>query len=217
MQLSSSNLRIYLCLHNFSISPYIMHRFLFILLLTLLNQIALAQEDSSIRSRLESFLAFTETMDVDKALDFTYPRVFALVSREDMKKELKKTMNSEEVSVRLDSFRVDTIFPVFQLDSGHYAKIFYRMNMHMKILQQAEDEEETDPDMMVHIFEFQFGEGNVSYNKEKKEFKIRHRAALVAIRDDISPQWTFLNLEIDSPLSGILFSEKLLEKLETYK
>jgi hypothetical protein len=121
------------------------------------------------------------------------------------------------VSVRLDSFRVDTIFPVFQLDSGHYAKIFYRMNMHMKILQQAEDEEETDPDMMVRIFEFQFGEGNVNYNKEKKEFKIRHRAALVAIRDDISPQWTFLNLETDSPLSGILFSEKLLEKLETYK
>ena len=217
MQLSSSNLRIYLCLHNFSISPYIMHRFLFILLLTLLNQIALAQEDSSIRSRLESFLAFTETMDVDKALDITYPRVFALVSREDMKKELKKSMNSEEVSVRLDSFRVDTIFPVFQLDSGHYAKIFYRMNMYMKILQQAEEEEEMDPDMMVRIFEFQFGEGNVSYNKEKKEFKIRHRAALVAIRDDISPQWTFLNLETDSPLSGILFSEKLLEKLETYK
>jgi hypothetical protein len=194
-----------------------MHRFLFILLLTLLNQFAFAQEDSSIRSRLESFLAFTETMDVDKALDITYPRVFALVSREDMKKELKKSMNSEEVSVRLDSFRVDTIFPVFQLDSGQYAKIFYRMNMHMKILQQAEDEEETDPDMMVRIFEFQFGEGNVSYNKEKKEFKIRHRAALVAIRDDISPQWTFLNLETDSPLSGILFSEKLLEKLETYK
>lgn len=217
MQLSSSNLRIYLCLHNFSIPPYIMHRFLFILLLTLVNQFAFAQEDSSIRSRLESFLAFTETMDVDKALDITYPRVFALVSREDMKKELKKSMNSEEVSVRLDSFRVDTIFPVFQLDSGHYAKIFYRMNMYMKILQQAEDEEEMNPDMMVRIFEFQFGEGNVSYNKEKKEFKIRHRSALVAIRDDISPHWTFLNLETDSPLSGILFSERLLEKLETYK
>lgn len=217
MQLSSSNLRIYLCLHNFSISLLIMHKFLLVLVLSLGGQLAFAQEDSTIRSRLDAFLAFTESMDVDQALDITYPRIFALVSREDMKKELNKSMNSEEVTVRLDSFRVDTIFPVFQLDSGHYAKIFYRMNMHMKLIKADEEMDEEDNKMMVRIFEFQFGEGNVSYNKEKKEYLIRHRAALLAIRDDISPQWTFLNLETNSPLSGILFSEKLLEKLETYK
>lgn len=217
MQLSSSNLRIYLCLHNFSISLFIMHKFLLVLVLSLGGQLAFAQEDSTIRSRLNAFLAFTASMDVDQALDITYPRIFALISREDMKKELNKSMNSEEVLVRLDSFRVDTIFPVFQLDSGHYAKIFYRMNMHMKLIKADEEMDEEDNAMMVRIFEFQFGEGNVSYNKDQKEYLIRHRAALLAIRDDISPQWTFLNLETNSPLSGILFSKKLLEKLETYK
>lgn len=176
-----------------------------------------AQVDTSLMARLGRFLVFSEKLDIDAALDLTYPRLFTIVSREDMKKELLGMQEMEEVKVRLDSLRLDTIFPVFQFEKGSYAKVMYTMNMHMQMLGDAATEDESEIAQMIEIFESQYGKGNVSYNKEKKEFTLKSRSAMIAIRDEISPEWTFLNFETDSPLTGILFGDKLVEKLALYK
>lgn len=176
-----------------------------------------AQADTSLKARLDSFLVFTEAMNIDAALDLTYPRLFTIISRDDMKKELSNTQERDDVKIRLDSLRLDTIFPVFQFEKGSYSRIVYTMNMYMQMLDEAAIEDEEEINQMIRIFELQHGEGNVTYNKEKKEIRLHIRSSMIAIRDEVSPQWTFLNLEADSPLTGILFGDKLLEKLAQYK
>ncbi|MCR6719128.1 MAG: hypothetical protein NVV59_02325 [Chitinophagaceae bacterium] len=188
---------------------------LFLLLLSVLS--GNAQTDTSLTARLQRFLEFTENLDVDAALDLTYPRLFTIVTREEMKKELLGSQDEEEAKIRIDSLRIDTIFPVFQHEKGSYTKIAYTLNIYLQLVGENATEDETELMQLKEIYQSLYGEDNVSYNAEKKEFKLRSHAAMIGIRDDISPEWTFLNFEIDSPLTGILFGDKLLEKLALYK
>lgn len=183
------------------------------ILLMLTSLAGSSQSDSALLVRLEKFLELHENMEVEKAMEYTYPRLFALVSREELKKEMENALGNEEVSIRMDSLRVDTVFPVFEFEKGWYAKAIYKMKMHMRLI----DWEEADTELLVAIYEHQFGVGNVKYDTAKKEFIIYNRSEIVAIRDEISPEWTFLNLELDSPLIEILFEKKLLEQLGRYK
>lgn len=220
MQLSTSNLRIYLCRENFSIINYLRRSMvkktgLLLLLLSVLS--GNAQTDTSLMARLQRFLEFTEKQEVDAALDLTYPRLFTIVSRAEMKKELLNAQEVDDVKIRMDSLRIDTVYPVFQHEKGNYTKVAYSLNIYLQMLGENATEDESEIAQMKEIYESAYGEGNVFYNAEKKEFKLRSHSAMIGIRDDVSPEWTFLNFEIDSPLTGILFGDKLLEKLVLYK
>jgi hypothetical protein len=156
-------------------------------------------------------------MDYEKVLDYTYPKLFTLVPRDQMLEMIEATFDNEEMSAQIDSIRVEKLYPMFVIGDGKYAKANYSMiiTMHFKkVLPPDEDQQRLD--QMLQTFSPIYGKENVSIT-DNKDLKIRTRTDMVAILDSFATEWSFLNMTKDDPLLEALLSKEILEKLDTYK
>lgn len=184
--------------------------------------ILLAQKDSTLERRLAEFMQVNDQMDLDKVLDYTYPKLFTIVPRTQMLEALQNTFDNENVSVQLDSLSITNVYPVFKSENGSYAKVMYSMIMIMAFKENKEDsltaekKKERD-DFMLSTLSEQYGEGNVSIDPTTGSLKIKVVSPMVAAKDQHAKKWNFVNLKENDPLTNRLFSKEILKKLATYK
>jgi hypothetical protein len=180
-----------------------------LVLLLVITQVAQAQKDEALEKRLKEFLAFNETMQIDKVLDYTYPKLFTIAPKAQMLEAMQNAFDNEEMKITMDTLKVQIIYPVFTLGSGSYAKIDYSliMTMHFK-------DTTTNTAELVDAMKSQFTD---AVAKPNGVLVIKQLTAMVAIKDDISKEWTFVNLKENDSLTGRLLSKELLAKLATYK
>ena len=187
------------------------------LLFSAVTIICLSQQDTSLVNRLNKTLQFTKTMDLDKIMDYTYPKLFTIVTRGQMVEALKSSFETDEFRIELDSVELDTIFPIFKIDNGHYAKIKHTMLMRMKYKEPL-DTFDKDKSQMTALMAVKFGEDNVRFDRLTNSLNIFMRSNMVAVKDNYSPQWTFVTLDADNPaLLNLLFSKEVLDKLKEFK
>jgi hypothetical protein len=179
---------------------------------------ATAQEDTALTNRLLKVLEHTRAMDMEKVLDYTYPKLFTIVPREQMLEALKSSYDTEEFVIGLDSVEIDTIFPAFIIEGASYALIRHTMLMRMKYKEPLDTADTEDQELLALGMEQQFGEGNVRFDKEKNSLNIFMLSDMVAIKDSFAKEWCFVNFEEDNPtMLKMLFSDKVLDKLKTFK
>ena len=194
-----------------------------VLLHFLLSAFAAAAQvtpDSRLLARMDSFFAANHQLDLDKIPDYTYPRLFTIATREEMREALEETFKDDEVAVQLDSMKAVTFFPEFKWESGRYMKIKYSFIMRMKFLPEGADTDTTgaeDPLMLTaEILKSQYGTENVSMDKASRTIRIYQQSSMVAVKNDISPEWTFTDLENNPGMLTLLFDQKLVDKLAEY-
>jgi len=67
------------------------------------------------------------------------------------------------------------------------------------------------------LMEEEHGKGNVRYDKKTNTLILFMTPDLVAIKDEFSPEWTFVNYNEEGGLAPLLFSKEVIEKLKEYK
>jgi hypothetical protein len=159
-------------------------------------------------------LKLTQAKDLDKILDYTYPKLFTIASREQMSEVLKQSFETDEFSISLDSVKVKTIFPVFTSKDASYAKISHSMIMRMKFKTAVDSAGSV---RFKELMEPKFGKGNISFNQQDNSFTIHMLAWLVAIKDEFSKDWSFVNYDEEDGMVSLLFSAEVIEKLKAYK
>lgn len=148
-------------------------------------------------------------------LDFTYPKLFTIVTRDQMKEALINSYESEDFSISFDSVKMKTIFPAFTASNGQYVKISYTMQMHMKFKEVLDSSSEK---IMLPLMDEKFGAGSSSFDKQTNTININSLSYLVGIKDSYSKDWSFVNYEEEEgPLHAMLFSKEILQKLKEYK
>ncbi len=172
-----------------------------------------AQTDPRLKQRLDSMLQVTEDKDLEKILDFTYPKLFEIATREQLTQAMRDAFETEEFSTTLDSVKLKTIFPVFIIKDGEYAKIKHTMLMRMKFKMSLDSD---NSNSMVPIMEETFGKGNVRLDKEQNSIVIFINSVMVAVKDEFSPEWSFVNYNEEDPMSDLIFSKEVIEKLKEY-
>ena len=176
------------------------------------------QSEKRLAERLDSLLLLTEGSDIDRILDFTYPKLFTIVPREAMLKALAESLQGEEFSTTIDSVMTVRIFPIFTAGNARFAKITHRMRMNMKF-NETIDTSEADSRALLSMIREDYGEANVFFDKPANTIRIGMLSDLVAILDDYSPEWSFVNFDEkeDSELASMLFTEDVLKKLRTFQ
>jgi len=192
-----------------------------LLSLLFVQLILLGQKDSSLERRLAEFMQVNDEMDLNKVLDYTYPKLYTIVPRDQMLEVLQNTFDNENMSIRLDSLHINTIYPVFRLENGSYAKVIYSMSMGMAFKNNedsltAEKKKERDDYMLSSLSE-QYGTGNVHIDPVSGNLKIKMVSPMVAVKDEYAKQWSFVNFKENDPITNRLFSKEVLKKLATYK
>jgi hypothetical protein len=171
-----------------------------------------AKDSTEMISRLEIFIKNNRLMDFDKVLDYTYPKLFSIAPREQIKEAMENAFNNEELGISLDSIKIVRIYPVFAISQNRYAKLTYSMMINM----QPKGEDSTDINMMLELMQTQYGEENVTVDKTGNGINIFQEVDMAAIKDELSPEWTFVNLKKEDPLMEMLFEKDLIARFYSY-
>lgn len=163
-------------------------------------------------------LTFTKTKQYEKLLDYTYPKLFDLVPKETLVESMRETFDSDEMSIELDSMKIDTIFPVFIIADTNYVVAKHTMLMKMKYAEPFDTANSESTQTMVSLMELKFGVGNVRFDKLNNSLNVYMKPDIVGIKPKSTNIWTFVNLNEDNPLMlGMLFNNKVIEKLKEFK
>ena len=186
-------------------------------LLFVVGLVAYGQQDTALVNRINQMLTLTQKKDLEKIMDYTYPKLFKIAPRELMIATLKETYDTEEFFIEIDSLRIITIFPVFVVSDTSYVKVRHTMLMRMKYKQALDTNDMEGKNMLVSILGQKYGEGNVRFDAAANSLNIFMKPDMVGIKDKTSNTWTFANLDDDNPaLLEMLFSQSVRDKLKQY-
>jgi hypothetical protein len=175
---------------------------------------------SSMEQRLAEFMKLNEEMNLEKIMDYVYPKLFTIVPRNELLKAMKDGFNSEEVKIDIDSMKVNKIHPAFEMDHASYAKINYSMVMLMDFnnaKDRAAESDDEQSEFMRKTMAAQYGEENVTVDEATGIIKIRSNSSMVAVKEQSDNEWYFVNMKEDDPMVTKLFSKEVIDKIGTYK
>lgn len=174
-------------------------------------------QDAALTARLNSFIKANDAMDLDKILDFTYPKVFTIAPREKLKEALEEGFNSDDVKVKMDSMQIQKVFPVFTLGAGTFAKIKYSFVMYMTF-KESEDEEnkQEQNEFMLTMLGETYGQHNVSFDPVLNAIIIKVNSEMAAIKDEYTKEWCFMDMVNNKAMNEVLLDKTILDKLATY-
>ncbi len=184
------------------------------------KKVETAHNGSSMEQRLTEFMTLNEEMNLEKIMDYVYPKLFTIVSRKDLLQAMKDGFNSEEVKIDIDSMKLDKIYPTFEMDNASYAKINYSMVMLMNFNQTKDTTDKVDPEQnefMRKTMAAEYGEENVSVDETTGVIKIKASSIMVAVKEQSDKEWYFVNLKEEDPMMTKIFSKEVIEKIGTYK
>lgn len=175
-----------------------------------------SQDDTALVSRVNEMLRLTQVKDLDKIMDYTYPKLFTIVPRSMLITAMKASFESDDFQIELDSVVIVKIFPIFRINDTSYVKIRHSMLMKMKYTEPYDSTQKESRDLMVSLMSQKFGEGNVRFDPVANSLNIFMTPNMVGIKDN-SSKWSFANLNEDQPqILNRLFSKEVLDRLKEY-
>jgi len=179
-----------------------------------------SQEDPRLKERLDSLLVATQTFDYDRILDLTYPKLFKVVDRDQMKSVLRQSFENNLFTIALDSIFFLKMSAVIKVDESEYVKVKHNMVLIFTFSDTSKTEENLGmQEVMAGSLEGKYGEGNVHYDKQKQKVIIRTQPIMIGVKESESGEWTFVNAgdESNEMMMNFLFSEAVRQKLGTLK
>ena len=170
----------------------------------------LAQDMASLKTEaLKSYKA-SVNMNFDAIFETTYPKVFDIVSQDQMKAMFGQMMENEQFSIKLVEVEPNFSFGEIKKIEG---KTFCFID-HNNVMSMTFKEPMEDAESMIEIFKSSMSAEKVTYDKATNSFRIEMRSTLIAVADDLTKnQWKFLNKDKENRMFSMLFDEKIVKAL----
>ena len=184
------------------------------LLLLLISQVTVGQDLNSLKIEAQKVYEATTILDFDQIIEGTYPKVFEIISKEQMKQLLISTFNgNDEMKIKLLNVAPDFKFgEIKKIDMQTFCLIDHNLSMELTLQEKIEDDEEAE--MMLEIFKAGMETDEVTFNKETNTFTITKISTMIGIADKATNnKWKFLNKDKENVLATKLFSKKVLKEL----
>ena len=155
-----------------------------------------AQSDKAeITKNAQAYYDYMTAQNFDAVLDYMYPKVFEMASREEMKAGMEQMFNSTEMKIEFLSNDVESVSDSKIVDDKTYAAIFYTSIMRMTFVSEQDKPEEDQKgflEFMEATMETQFGEENVTSDLKTMSLVIAMNASMFAIKDPQYQGWKFI-------------------------
>jgi hypothetical protein len=176
-----------------------------LLALTIGSLFAQAQsKDTALNRRITEFMQTSRDMDIDRSMDYIYPRIFEVAPRSLMVEEMKKAFTSEEMSITMDSVRAMKAEPITVAGTTQFTRFQYYVKFRIRFNKKDSTEEDMAASYL-ELFKAQFGKQNVTYSGETDIFHIQAIKYSLAIKDRYSKNiWTFVNQEQSKMLRKLM-------------
>lgn len=185
----------------------------FLLCFLLVQLTATAQDLNALKIGADKIYKATITLDYDNILNYTYPKVFDLVAKEQMKEILKNTFNgNEQMKVKLIDMAPEFSYgDIKKIGDKTFCLVTHNLAMELVMVQTLSEE---DGKMMADMMKESMETNDITFNKEKNAFMITKKATMIAIADaSTKNEWRFLNKDKDNAIAKYIFDEKTLKEL----
>jgi len=182
----------------------------------LLNQLA-AQEDTALAKRVKEILIYTQEKNTEKILDYTYPKLFTIVTRSQMKEALDGMYDTDEFTTVLDSLFTIKIHPVFSVEGKQYCRIMHNIVMYMKFKEVIDTiGKDSEANAMVELMGLKYGKENVRFDVKNNSLVIKSTPDMIAVKENNN--WYFANYNEDNPaMIDLLFSKAVQKKYKEFQ
>ncbi|WP_203257434.1 hypothetical protein [Hyunsoonleella ulvae] len=172
-------------------------RFLTIVVLAFLFTVSSFSQSHSedIKKEAQIYYDYMTEMDLDGILDYMYPKVFDMASKEQMKTGMLQMFDSPQLKVEFLSNEVTSVSQVEEVEGVNYALVYYKSEMRMTFLTEkdkSEEERKSHLDLMKSTLATQFGAENITIDTATTSLVISHDASMFAIKDPQYDGWKFL-------------------------
>jgi hypothetical protein len=173
-------------------------------------------ESSSLEQRLAEYMKLNDEMKLEELMDYIYPKLFSIAPKEQLIKAMKDGFDTDEMTIDLDSLKIEKIYPVFEMGKGSFAKVDYSMVMVMKFKTEADSTDKASHlekmGTIAETMKGQYGSENVKVD-DTGVIRIWQKSKLVAAKDEYAKDWSFVSLKEEDPTMNKLFSKEVLDKL----
>ena len=170
----------------------------------------LAQDIASLKTEAIKSYKAGVSLNFDAIFETTYPKVFDIVSQDQMKAMFGQMMENEQFSIKLVEVEPNFSFGEIKKIEG---KTFCFID-HNNVMSMTFKEPMEDAESMIEIFKSSMSAEKVTYDKATNSFRIEMRSTLIAVADDLTKnQWKFLNKDKENKMFSMLFDAKILKAL----
>jgi hypothetical protein len=180
-----------------------------------------------IKSTYDTIVAATTRGDWDKVLDHTYSKIFTIAPRAQMRAVISKTFtDTSTMKISILDGKVDSVsFDSLVVDNELFVVLYESKKMHIvmtKALSDPEEERNEFLGMMKEAYEKQFGEGNVTLDKEKAAFTMVKKNSL-NLCSNTSPtrdknKWEIMEVKFENPaMMKKLLPEKVISWVKKHQ
>lgn len=196
------------------------------LLILAFNSFLVAQDiDEELKNELESYFKTLQAKDVDKTLDYMYPKMFEIAPREMLKSSMETMYEDSEMEIGFSNSEFTSMEKILYKGEESFATVDYSFEMTMKIFSLVQDktteeeeiamqEESFDEFAMIHsMYNEQFGIENVQADKENGSFVIKKNSKMLAVK---GPEhgWKFLEVKLEMmPMMQNILPKEIIEAL----
>jgi hypothetical protein len=176
-----------------------------------------AQNDTLLVKRLAEILMYTQEKNTEKIMDYTYQKLFKIVSRRQMAEAINDMYDTEDFTTDMDSLYALKIHPVFIIDGKEYCKIVHNMVMRMKFKEPLDTAgEDNEADFFLELMGEEYGKENVRFDSKNNTLVIKSMPDMIAVKENNN--WYFANYKEDnSQMLDFLFSKAVQKKYQEYQ
>ena len=175
-------------------------------------------DKETITTRLNAYFELTKANDYSGMMDYIYPKVFTIASREQMI-QVFNGLEAMGVSMTVNDIVLNTTEPLYESADSKYALINYKADIDLRLL-TAEMQSAEVVDALTATFKVQYNTKDITYDEESKTLKLKGNKYVVGVKDPAydAENWYFLeydsgNAAVSQMLLGNDVFDVLIEKL----
>lgn len=133
----------------------------------------------------EEYMEVNQKLDVDGIMEMVYPKIFEIVPKEAFKMQYKQLFDSEEMTIGFGDFAIKEVLDkTVEYQGEVFGVVRYNFGMTMKFADNSADE------FILAAFEEEYGEDNVSYDKQTSTFGLNVDSEMFVIKN--TGKWYFI-------------------------
>lgn len=196
-----------------------------------------AKETKELEQRFAGFVSAIRQMNIDSIQAYTYPKVFTFITLAASRESMQQSYTFFNNNARLDSVKMDTIFPIHVIGDGKYAMAAYSMLISIPS-DSVENDVESDRSrppvdtanithsigtehypapsstlMATLMRDNKLGVDVTRYEEKDGMTILQFRVMTIAVKDEFADKWSFFTVTGDQELLNKLFPKKVLERL----
>lgn len=159
----------------------------FLLFMTPLFLLAQSEDQKQVSKSLDQYFQYNMDRNLDGILDMVNPKLYNLISRDQMKQTFEATFNNPQFSIDMTDFKSGDISEIFELNGEKFAVADYSHGM-------AFNFNEADSMMtsaMMQAFSAQNGASDVKLSDDGKVLSASMKKTLWAYQPEGDDAWYF--------------------------